>query len=173
MRRKRLPTRSHTSPIRILKSDGTGALTTAHRDAIMKRLNAGFSNTGFTFVHKATDTTADGVNGAVYACVDDQANLDFRSKKHQGGADSLNVVLCDTRDGSYITGFATLPPSVITWNVTIDGINLIAPSVNAYAPLDSQESIIHETAHWLGLLHSFTSPNEASGNVSWSPEDGH
>ena len=60
MRRKRLPTRSHTSPIRILKSDGTGALTIAHRDAIMKRLNAGFSNSGFTFVHKATDTTADG-----------------------------------------------------------------------------------------------------------------
>lgn len=131
----------------------------------MNRLNTAYASTGFSFVHQGTDQTASGVNGAVNACFDDATLRKFRVRKHRGGANALNVVICDTttKDPD-LTGFATLPPSVLAFDIRQDGITVAHP--DDYSLLDTQETMIHETAHWLGLLHTFTSPKELAGNVS-------
>jgi hypothetical protein len=146
---------NHISPHSI--TGNTGKLTNADRDLIMRRLNEGFANSGFTFIHVGSTKTADGVNGAVSGCT--MGNLQsFQKKMRKGGADTLNIYVCDTTQGGRTenVGFATCPPSVIIGDFPLDGIGIVHP--DGYGSvMDSSESALHETGHWLGLKHTFSS----------------
>jgi hypothetical protein len=123
----------------------------------MNRLNEGFSNSGFTFVHVGSTETADGVNGAVSGCT--MRNLQsFQKRMRKGGADTLNIYVCDTTQGGKTenVGFATSPPSVLYGDFLFDGIGVVHPD-GYESILDTTESAIHETGHWLGLKHTFSS----------------
>jgi hypothetical protein len=124
---------------------------------MLQRLNQGYASTGFSFRYVNSTQTANGVNGAVSKCTQSN-NEAFLTKMRVGGPDVLNIVVCDTTLGGtqpYELGFATTPPGVIVGGLAVDGIGIAHP--DAQGLVDTQETLIHEVGHWLGLLHTFQS----------------
>jgi hypothetical protein len=130
---------------------------------MMARLNQAYVGTGFTFVYEGGTETADGDIGAFNQC-NQFNNWPFLAKVRKGGDDALNIVICDTchNKTSTFQGVTTFPTDLLLGNT--DGMILAHPDSSSL--LDTQESLVHESGHFLGLLHTFAGPGEFGKNVS-------
>ena len=156
----RIPTYFH-----ILRGPNVGSLNRSIiTDMFMPKLNKGFQSTPFKFVLKGIDKTVD---MELYMC----NRTIFPDKKKQlriGGDNAMNVYVCNTLAEEQ-NGWATYPSA--TFNaLPYDGVHIMNPQV-ADDDVTFYQTLIHETGHWLSLLHTFEpydaadcqSPPEYSG----------
>lgn len=144
-------------------TDGKGTTTGAFRNKLLASLNAAFSATHFDFQLIGYDEV---VNDRWAGCRNSDASdtstgaEDFKkAKRHSDStSEALNVYFCDvdTARGGKANGFAYVPP-VVQWIPYLDGVVLHNPDFSATRfPEEAMElAIVHETGHWLGLLHTW------------------
>jgi hypothetical protein len=80
-----------------------------------------------------------------------------------GGRDTMNVYVADLQDG--MLGWATYPWQVKD-NPVGDAVmvDLQALPGGSKAAYDEGDTLVHETGHWLGLLHTFANACEEAGD---------
>ncbi|TKA73125.1 hypothetical protein B0A55_06251, partial [Friedmanniomyces simplex] len=140
----------------ITKQASQGAITQAMANAQAKALNAAYSPYGITFNLVATDFTANDA-WAVAAGSDMTA---LKQALRKGSYSALNLYFHTDLDGG-ILGTCTLPSTVPTGSPASeyynDGCNVDAYTMPGSTMLGYNEgkTAVHETGHWLGLLHTF------------------
>jgi hypothetical protein len=142
----------------ITASNGEGNLSDVTLQAQLDVLNAAYSgaaggaNTPFRFVPVTVDLTAnDTWFGARPGTAAEQ---EMKTALRQGTAKDLN--LYTNAPGGGLLGWATFP-----WDYTsaphLDGVVVWYASLpdGSAAPYNDGMTAVHETGHWLGLLHTF------------------
>ncbi len=137
-------------------------------DVIRKQidvLNDGYALTGFSFELKNINF----VNSKRWASADlfpmTRLEYDMKSQLRQGGSDTLNVYIVPTLN-IQLGGWAYFP-----WQYRaqpeLDGVVIATNSLPGGDSPISKEGIvlIHETGHWMGLLHTFQGECSAEGDM--------
>ena len=83
-----------------------------------------------------------------------QAELDAKLALHTGGPDALNIYTANL--DNKVLGYATFPLFLFLLQ-DIDGIVLMFKSLpgGSFERYNTGRVAVHETGHWLGLLHTF------------------
>lgn len=140
----------------LTKQASAGSITQAMVNAQLQAMNQVYNQYGITFVMAGTDFTAN--DAWAVAAGNDMTALKQALRK--GKYADLNLYFHTDLDGG-ILGTCTLPSSVPSnANPSIynsDGCNVAAgtmPGGDVYG-YNAGMTAIHETGHWLGLLHTF------------------
>ncbi len=129
--------------------------------------------TRYRFVVKKVDwTRRDGWYHAFFNGPRDQR---MKRKLHRGGASALNLYLSGTGPKDYpVLGYSRFPWQYA--NVpSLDGVTVNVESLPGGRATNYNlgDTVIHETGHWLGLLHTFQGGCEGGGDlVSDTPAEG-
>ena len=131
-------------------------------------LNDAFTASNAPFVFKVADITRT-INASWGGqCGLPDTEVAYKSALKQGGAETLNVYLCHVIGGT-TTGFSYLPFQESD-NFVKDGV-VLAESFDNKKRLNT---LVHETGHFLGLLHTFSgnscNPNSRGDLVEDTPQ---
>ena len=137
-------------------SSGSNPVTDAQIAKTIKRLNRGFRKAGFVFEVKSTQTIVND-SWATIPSSDADVVAEIVQSKNVGARNGLNIYIADTTD---LCGFADLPYSqnefeslFMHYNCMVDG-----------EYVGNYDTIIHESGHFMGLLHTFApEPNGCKG----------
>lgn len=123
-------------------------------DLFVPKLNHGFRNSPFRFQLMEVIETVD---MELYMC-----NRTWYPEKklrlRRGGDDALNIYVCNTVADA-ANGWAGYPTLTMNF-LPYDGVHVMNPQV-ARDNVTYFQTLIHETGHWLGLMHTFE-PYKAS-----------
>ncbi|GAB7340675.1 hypothetical protein MBLNU457_7066t1 [Dothideomycetes sp. NU457] len=141
----------------VTKKSSAGSITPAMAKAQLAAMNARYNPHGISFTLKGTSTTVNDA-WAVGAGSDDAA---MKKALRKGTYNTLNIYFQTDLNGG-ILGTCSLPsnigPGTPAKSVYIsDGCNVQAntmPNGNIYG-YNTGMTAVHETGHWLGLLHTF------------------
>lgn len=124
-------------------------------------LNQGFSTTGWSFRLVGIDRTT---NPQWYRqCHEAAVEQTMKRKLRQGGADKLNVYICQPRNRTL--GWATWPQHYAR-SPQADGVVIAAATLpgGRALPFHRGDTLTHQVGHWFGLYHTFqgacTQPND-------------
>jgi hypothetical protein len=136
----------------VIHSGNQGKLTDQQVADQMRALNEGFKNTGFRFTLASKDWTD---NADWFAMRYRSANE--RAAKRQLGKDvtkALNLYTANLSGG--LLGWATFPAD-LSGDPERDGVVIKYDTVpgGGSARFGQGKTAVHETAHWLGLYHTF------------------
>ena len=142
----------------VTKASNAGSITPAMASAQLAAMNARYNPYGISFKLLGTTTTVNDV-WAVGATPQDDAAMKAALRKGTYGA--LNIYFQTDLAGG-VLGTCTLPSNIGPGNppqsvYVSDGCNVQAntmPGGNVYA-FNTGMTAVHETGHWLGLLHTF------------------
>jgi len=128
-----------------------GVPTNEQLVTLMDWLNHGFQNTSFYFMNAGQTVS---YNEQWCICND---VVGFKQQLRVGDDGRIfNVYLCNSvSQGEW--GYAFTPPDLWAFQSEVafeDGIVTMNPAYNVSSP-DTYTNIIHETGHWLGLMHTF------------------
>jgi len=131
-------------------------------------LNDAFAASNAPFVFVLVDITRT-INASWGGqCGNSDTEVAYKSALKQGGAETLNVYLCHLIGGT-TTGFSYLPFQESD-NFVKDGV-VLAESLDDRRRLNT---LVHETGHWFGLLHTFSgnscNPNSRGDLVEDTPQ---
>jgi Pregnancy-associated plasma protein-A len=141
----------------VTERNGTfGDVTSTDVTNQLRVLNDLFRPYGFTFTLLGTTRTD---NSAWYNGFDDSA---MKRTLRVGDASTLNVYFNAARG---FFGYATFPWSYAS-SPTLDGVVVRSGTVPGGDAIPNTEgkTLVHETGHWLGLLHTFQLDAERSLN---------
>eukprot|EP00245_Coleochaete_scutata_P004339 TRINITY_DN16768_c0_g5_i1.p1 TRINITY_DN16768_c0_g5~~TRINITY_DN16768_c0_g5_i1.p1 ORF type:complete len:501 (+),score=75.72 TRINITY_DN16768_c0_g5_i1:137-1639(+) len=141
----------------------------------MKVLNIGFQGTGFTFKLAANPIL---VKDPVFFTANDGSEIDFRfkSKFRKGGPEALNVYIrkptaADLEEDMTLLGIARFPEALCVKGVPDaaaekdDGISLFYETMPDQSYNYLGATLVHETGHWLGLMHTFNQPSSCDAGI--------
>lgn len=134
-----------------------GQTTPAQVTAQVGAMNAAYNPYGISFTLKNASYTTNDVWAVGATDADDLA---MKTVLRQGSYRSLNLYLQSDLTGG-ILGKCTLPTNVgvapLPSVYTVDGCNIAAGSVPGgyIADYNQGKTAVHESGHWLGLLHNF------------------
>ena len=126
----------------------TGIVSLDRVQRYIAYLNAAFSASTTPFVFDLKDVTRTFDSKWASACGNSAYEAEYKGKLKQGGKETMNVYICTAIGGS-TTGFSYLPFQDSDTFIK-DGVVLAERSVD-----DKRlNTLVHETGHWLGLLHT-------------------
>lgn len=123
------------------------------------------SPTRYRFVVKKVDWTKR--DGWYHAFFNGPRDQKMKRKLHRGGASALNLYLSGTGPKAYpVLGYSRFP-----WQYAsvpyLDGVTINVESLPGGRATNYNlgDTVIHETGHWLGLLHTFQGGCEDNGDL--------
>jgi hypothetical protein len=150
---------TYTVPLHIhvlQDSQGTNPTSTAIIDAMVARLNSGFSRTGFVFQIQSIETV---VNDSWAQIPKNNRSVldDISAALNVGSRDSANVYI-HLLEG--LCGVASLPYAEDQY----EAVYLDYRCIPGGEESDAYDTVIHEMGHFLGLFHTFApEPNGCRG----------
>lgn len=123
----------------------------------LKAMNAAYNKYGIKFNLKATDFTTNDTWAAGASSADDTA---MKTKLRKGTYASLNIYFQTDLSGD-VLGKCTLPAKITGYvppsAYVSDGCNVNANTMPGgnFQMYNQGQTAVHETGHWLGLLHVF------------------
>lgn len=160
-RRRKLASETITVPVAItvvvnstVKSLNNGWVDDATLSKVLSTLNYGFRSSPFTFqqlqVRHVYDT-------GFFNC-DPAYEHEFKTKNRVARTNVLNVYYCNTFGSDpTLLGYA-YTPARMTIVPEDDGVVIMNPALASLSQSSRRApftSLIHETGHWLGLLHTW------------------
>ena len=145
----------------ITNSSGAGAPTSQMITNQINVLNAAYSSSGYAFVLKGTNTTA---NNSWYTVgYGTTAETQMKNALRVGGASTLNIYSANIGGG--LLGWATFPSSYNSQPKN-DGVVLLTASLpgGSAAPYNLGDTATHEVGHWMGLYHTFQGGCNGNGD---------
>ncbi|OAA62957.1 metalloprotease MEP1-like protein [Cordyceps fumosorosea ARSEF 2679] len=154
----------------IITEDDTESGGNISQDTINKQFdyfNKAYSGTGFSFV--LNDTKWINEPSWRQLTYDSSESLQMKGKLRQGDYGTLNVyvtTLDSQKKDSTLLGWATFPEKSPTQaqrqkdGVVINQVSL--PGMSLYGRTQVGGTLVHETGHWLSLLHTFQGPDNAA-----------
>lgn len=136
-----------------------GQITQKMADDQVAALNKAYSRAGFQFELKGTDFTVDDA----WAIGETDADTTMKKKLRKGPYGALNIYFQTDLTGN-VLGRCTLPSDLGSGdaardpsNFADDGCNVQANTMPGGTSLgyDQGMTAVHETGHWMGLLHTF------------------
>lgn len=134
-----------------------GIITPAQVKAQVLALNAAYNTHGIVFTLRGSDYTSNDAWAIGASPADDMA---MKTALRKGTYASLNLYFQTDLAGG-VLGKCTLPTSVgikpLKSAYAVDGCNIAAGTV-PQGPIygyNQGKTAVHETGHWLGLLHTF------------------
>ncbi|EME47361.1 hypothetical protein DOTSEDRAFT_59822 [Dothistroma septosporum NZE10] len=133
-----------------------GLLTITNAIAQVAALNTAYNPIGITFTLSNTSIDADDA----WAVGDGTSMDDFKQARRQGTYKDLNLYFHSDLSGG-VLGTCTLPSQVTKQTLPSqyfsDGCNINAETMpgRTMTGYNKGMTAVHETGHWLGLLHTF------------------
>ncbi|KAF8182342.1 hypothetical protein BJ912DRAFT_597408 [Pholiota molesta] len=136
--------------------------------AQMEVLNEGYAGTGIQFRHMDTIRILSSYYFNTLDVPDTVAMTqivsDYGSLFRKGGQDTLNINLIGFSADDDTYGF-TLLPSLYATYPSVDGSYVRYTSLpGGSSPYRQGSTVIHESGHWLGLLHTFENGCDGDGD---------
>ncbi|GKY99141.1 hypothetical protein MPSEU_000869600 [Mayamaea pseudoterrestris] len=116
----------------------------------IRALNKAYGETPFRFVFKRVKHTIDPM---LHNCSKGMVEYSFKSQLREGDRNALNVYICNAYS-SEVSGWSYYPLMANSPDAVMDGVVVQNPELYE-THLASYMTLVHETGHWFGLLHTF------------------
>jgi hypothetical protein len=124
-------------------------------EGFLPTLNKAYAGTPFRFALESVHRI---INPDYHNCTKGANEQTFKEQLRLGDTDALNVYICNAYDAENVSGWSYYP-SILTMMPILDGIVMQNPELYN-SQLDNYYSLVHESGHTLGLLHTFGKSNK-------------